>query len=210
MENVNEVPSDIRREKSVTAISVDRIYLGDFQKEGTKSAQIRQTVVTKSFYPSKKVTSSHQDNPFTIAEFGFEEADFTNEDKRVAWIDIPVAISNPDDVMAAIPKDGVLFKCLSNRPIITDNQAYAIEANIRTMDEIADKQVIRFGKEHDEAGKIILDANGKPQYRAIFYSNTAKEDVDSRTEKAEDFYASVNVKTEMAGAQVQNSQTIRM
>ena len=76
------------------------------------------------------------------------------------------------------------------------------------MDDYANSQVVRFGDSHEKAGQLVLDANGKPQYRAIFYSNIAKEDVDGRTEHAEDFYASAQISVEMSGAQVMAEQTL--
>lgn len=208
MENV-KVGSEnrIRRVVSMTPISVDKVYAGDFQKEGTKSAQIRQAVKTTSFYPSKQVTSSHQDNPFALEEFGFGEQSFENIENRVAWIDVPANCS-ADDVLAKLPENSVLFRMMSNRPILTDNQVYSIEANQKTMDNYANSQVVRFGKGHEKEGQLVLDANGKPQYRAVFYSNTAKEDMDGRTEQADDFYASTQISVEMSGAQVVSEQTL--
>jgi len=208
MENVN-VGSENRIRKVVTKtpISVDKVYAGDFQKEGTKSAQIRQAVKTVAFYPSKQVTSNHQDNPFALEEFGFGEKEYENTENRVAWIDVPANCSI-DDVLGKLPADAVLFRMMSNRPILTNHQVYSIEANQKTMDDYANSQVVRFGDSHERAGQLVLDANGKPQYRAIFYSNTAKEDVDGRTEQANDFYASVQINTEMSGAQVMANQTL--
>ena len=42
-----------------------------------------------------------------------------------------------------------------------------------------------------------MDSLGKPQYRAIFFSNSAKEDMDLRTEGPDDFYASASIKAEL-------------
>lgn len=208
MENVNVDSEDrIRKVVTKTPISVDKVYAGDFQKEGTKSAQIRQAVKTVSFYPAKQITSSHQDNPFALGEFGFEEKDYENTENRVVWIDVPANCSI-DDVLAKLPKESVLFRVLSNRPTLTNHQVYSIEANQKTMDDYANSQVVRFGNGHEKEGQLVLDANGKPQYRCIFYSNTAKEDIDGRTEHAEDFYASTQIRVEMSGAQVMAEQTL--
>jgi hypothetical protein len=32
-----------------------------------------------------------------------------------------------------------------------------------------------------------MDGNGKPQYKAIFFGKTAKEDIDRRNEVSDDF-----------------------
>jgi len=208
MENTNEtVGNTVRKEVSATPISIDKVYRGDFQKEGTKSAQLRQKVTTVAFYPSKQVTSSLQENPFALNEFGFAEEEHSNTETRVAWIDVPESVS-ADDVLAKLPGDSTLYRIMSNRPILSNNQSYSIEAGQKTLDDYANSQVVRFGEGHEKAGQLILDNNGKPQYRAIFYSNTPKVDVEMRTEKAEDFYASVQISTELSGAHVVAEQRL--
>lgn len=200
----------VRKEVSKSAMTVDKVYTAEFQKEGTKTAQLRQTVVTKSHYPSKRVTNSLQDNPFSASEdFGFATEEFSNEETRVAWIDVPPAVS-VDDVLGKLPEHATLYKVLANRPIVTDSQMYSIENPELdlTMDDIADRQIVRFSTGHEKAGQIVLDTNGKPQYRAVFYSNTAKEDIDQRTEKADDFFASDAIKAEMSGASMIVGQSI--
>lgn len=208
MENQGNPGNGIQKTVTKTAISVDDIYKGDFQKEGTKTAQLRQVVKTTALYPTKQVTSNHQDNPFSLVDFGFKATPYSNEENRVCWIDVPEGISDKVDVLAAIPKDATLFRMLSNRPILTNHQLYSIEANQKTMDDYANSQSVRFSKGHEKAGQLVADANGKPQYRAIFYSNTPKEDVDMRTELAEDFYASVQMRAELSGAHVIEGQTL--
>jgi hypothetical protein len=208
MENsVENSENRVKKVVNVTPISIDKVYTGDFQKEGTKSAQLRQVVTTKAFYPSKQVTSNLQDNPFNVTEFGFTEQEFENVENRVCWIDVPESVSK-DDVLAKLPVDGTLFRMMSNRPILTNNQLYSIEIGQKTTDDYANSQIVRFGKGHENEGQIVKDANGKPQYRAIFYSNEAKKDVDRRTEIANDFYASVQISAEMSGAQVMEGQTL--
>jgi hypothetical protein len=203
MDNQEEdAPKGIRKEVSATALGVDKIYVATWQKEGTKTAQLRQVVTTKSFYPSKKIDSSHQDNPFEIAEFGFEEKDYTATDKRVTWINIPEIITDIADVLAKFPEGSMLYRVMSNRPTITDHQAHTIDTGILTLEQIADKQIVKYGDTHEKAGQIILDPNGKPQYRSIFYSNTPVKDVDNRTETADDFYATPAVQAVISGASV--------
>jgi hypothetical protein len=198
----------IRKEVMVGALTVDKVYVAEFQKEGTKTAQLRQVVKTKSFYPSKKIDSSHQDNPFALEEFGFEEQEYDSEEKRVTWINIPEAITDVADVLAKFPQGSMLYKVMSNRPTITDHQAYSIDAGILTIEQVADKQIVKYGEGHEKAGQLILDNNGKPQYRSIFYSNEAVADVDNRTEQADDFYATVNVNAVLSGASVMVGQEI--
>lgn len=205
---MQEVQNGVRKETSATPVTVDSLYVGEYQKEGTKTAQLRQKYTTVSHYPTKQVSNNLQDNPFSLKDFGFEETAYESVENRVAWIDIPASITNADDVVSAIGTDATLYKVLSNRPILSDNQAYAIAQGIRTMDEFANSQIVRYPDNHPDAGSIIPDPNGKPQYRSVFYSNTLKADVDSRNENAEDFYVSAEIKAEISGASSVVNQSI--
>lgn len=191
--------NSIRKTTTVGSITVDDVYVSDFQKDGTKTAQLRQVVTTKSYYPSKQISNDLQDNPFDMDDFGFEEQEFTNEENRVCWIDVPTIINSKDDVLAKLPAGSTLYKMMSNHPILTSNQSYAIDENIATMETFANRQVIRFAEGHADAGKLVLDANGKPQYRAVFFAKTVKTDIDKRTSDPEDFYATEEITAELTG-----------
>jgi len=197
--------SNVRKEVTVKPIEISRVYSGNYQKEGTLTAELKQTIETVSFYPSKSVRNSLQDNPFETKEFGFEEQKFEAKETRVAWIDVPAAAFDTVEKVAArinaIP-EAMLYKVLSNKPSISDAQQAGINAGQTTLDIIANSQVVRYPKdtkigEVDVTGKIVLDVNGKPQYRGIYYSNTAKEDIDLRTKDATDFYASPEIIAEL-------------
>lgn len=192
--------NSIRKTSTKTAITVDKIYASEHQKAGTKTAQLRQVVTNKSFYPSKQISNDLQDNVFSLAEFGFQEKEYTQIENRVCWIDVPSIIENPDDVVAKIPANATLYRIMSNHPIISSNQEYAISEGLRTMADYANSQVVRYGDNHPSAGQLILDDNNKPQYRAIFFSASFKDDVDNRTQEAEDFFASAEIKAEMTGS----------
>lgn len=199
-----------RKVVTKTPVTVDKVYKSLYQKEGTNSAQLRQVVTTAAFYPSKRISNDHQDNIFSLEEFGFEEKEFTSEDHRVSWIDIPEAITNVDDVAARLPQESCLYKILSNRPIITDSQANAIDNPDLplTLDKVANRQVVRYSDGNERAGQLILDPNGKPQYKHNFFSKTPKEDVDLRTEVANDYYVSDEIKAELLGASVIQGQQL--
>jgi len=197
--------SNVRKEVTVKAIEVSRVYAGNYQKEGTLTAELKQTIETKSFYPSKSVRNSLQDNPFKTEEFGFEEQVFDAKETRVAWIDVPAKDFDTVEKVAAritaIP-EAMLYKVLSNKPSISDAQQAGINAGQTTLDIIANAQIVRYPKdtkigEVDVTGKIVLDVNGKPQYRGIYYSNTAKADIDLRTKDVADFYASPEITAEL-------------
>ena len=201
MENVVE---RIRKEIFKGGLAVSRVYKSDYQKEGTETAELRQTVTTKSYYPSKSVSNDMQDNVFGTKDFGFEEQEYENTENRVAWIDVPVGISQ-EDVQAKLAgfENANLYRVLSNHPILTDNQVYAIKEGLTTKDVFAERQIVRFPEGstdtagNSNAGQIALDLNGKPQYRSIFFSSTGKEDDDRRTEVADDYYASEAIANEL-------------
>jgi hypothetical protein len=197
----------VRKEETFHPIVISRLYVSPYQKEGTRTVELKQTVGTKTFYPSKTVTSNLQDNPFNTEDFGFEETEYETDSVRVAWVDVPVKLS--DAVVIARLKSitaARLYRILSNHPILSDRQEYTIENPIAgaditlTLESIADRQAIRYPKNHaTDAGLLIMDGNGKPQYKAIFFSKTAKEDIDRRNEIADDFYSTSAMREEMTG-----------
>jgi len=188
----------IRKEKTKGKLTVSRVYNSDFQKEGRLTAELKQKVTTVSYYPSKKIDSNLQDNLFSLSDFGFQEEEYTSVETRVAWIDVPVDMT-PEKVTELLDKneDANLYRILSNEPILNENQLYAIEEGITTLDTFANKQIIRYPANHAKAGEIVLDDFGKPQYRAIFFSLTAKEDIDNRNEVADNFYMSAEIQAEL-------------
>lgn len=178
-------------------LEVSRIYTSDNQKEGTVTAEIRQTIT--KHYPAKRVVNSLQDNIFSVEDFGFEEKNY--DEKRVAWLDVPVG-STVETVAERLAQyqNANLYRILSNRPTISDAQAYAINSDDypdMTLDRIADQQVVRYGEGHEDAGDLALDDFGKPQYRRIAFSSKGHEDIDTRNDKVEDYYASATIKEEM-------------
>ncbi len=214
MENTGTVAplgTAIRTIITKSPISVDDILKAEFQKEGTISAQLRQVVETKSFYPSKKISNNMQDNLFATEDFGFAETEFLATENRVTWMDIPEGTTAQQvlDKLTNSPKAN-LYRVLSNKPILTDSQEYAIGAGTKTMDDFAEAQIVRYPEStilnentpeaQDVSNEIVLDKNGKVQYRRIFFSATGKEDVDTRTKEVEDVYMSKSIKMELEGA----------
>jgi hypothetical protein len=189
----------VRKTVSKGPLEVTRVHATAYQKEGTLTAEIKQTITTKSYYPSKSVSNNMQDNPFSTADFGFSEQEYTSEERRVAWVDVPVG-STVESVVAKLANlpTATIRKVLANKPIITDSQNYAIGAGLTSMEAIADKQVVRYPDNHPQAGQLILN-NGKPQYKATYFKNTAIEDEDLRTADPADFYQTSAMRVELAG-----------
>lgn len=174
----NAVSTEVRK----SALIVEEIKISNFQKAGTKTAILKQTVETISTYPTKSVSSDKQDNIFSMQDFGFEEQEFTSVRTNVAFLDVPAnsTIESVEAQLRKFPK-ACLYRIISNEPILTDKQKYSISAGLKTMDDYANSQVIRFGEGSPDAGELILDSNGKVQYRAVYFSATEKEDMDLRT-----------------------------
>lgn len=207
-----ESESKIRKEVSRSAITVSRVYKSDYQKEGTLTAELKQIVTTKSYYPSKNVENSLSNNVFSIKEFGFEEKEYESKETRVTWISVPVnsTIKSVQEKLNSV-KEANLYRILSNRPILADTQQHAInnpELNVTT-DTFANKQVIRYPEGNEKAGQLALDKNGKIQYRVIAFTSLGIKDKDLRTEEPTDFYASAEIKAEMNNVvQIPKGQSI--
>lgn len=194
--------SGIRKEISKSSLSVARVYNSDYQKEGTQTAELRQAIKTKAFYPSMSVESNLQDNIFDAAQdFGATEKEYENTENRVAWIDVPAGTTAEQVTAKLASHEGAcLYKIMSNKPILTTQQQYAIdspELNV-DMNTFANSQVVRYPEGHPQAGQIVTDNNGKVQYRAVFFSKTAKADLDNRTPETDDFYASPEITAEIS------------
>ena len=189
----------IRKEISKGGLEIARVHATQWQKEGTLTAEIKQTVTTKSYYPSKSVSHNLQDNPFGTADFGFVEKDYSSDERRVVWVDVPTGstVESVATKLASLPS-ATIYKILANRPIISDSQNYAIGAGLTSMEAIADKQVVRYPEGNPLAGQLILN-NGKPQYKATFFKNEACADQDLRTADPADFYATSAMRVELAG-----------
>ena len=196
----------VRKEISKGGLEISRVHATQWQKEGTLTAEIKQTVTTDSYYPSKSVSHNLQDNPFSTSDFGFTENAYSSTEKRVVWVDVPTGstVESVATKLASLP-NATIYKILANRPIISDSQNYAIGAGLTSMEIIADKQAVRYPEGHNEAGKLILK-DGKPQYKATFFKSTAKADEDLRTADTADFYATAIMKSELAETSISVEQ----
>lgn len=208
----------IRKEVNAGELKVSRLFKNTYQKENTMTAELRQSVVTDSFYPAAQVQNDMQDNIFGTEDFGFSETKYSNTENRVSWIDVPAnsTLEQVSEKLASFEKAN-LYRFLSNHPILTSSQKSAIDSGITTKDIIAESQVVRYPEGTMQNGEdvglqLALDPNGKPQYRAVFFSKEGKEDTDNRSNEAEDFYTTDKISAEMAtvSEQVVADQTITM
>lgn len=196
-----EIPQTI----TYSDITLDKIDSGEYQKEGTLTAQIRQTVVTVSHYPTKQVDSNLQAGLFGSEEFGFESKPFTNTENRVAWLLIP-ANKTEQEVLAQLAilnkANACIYKILSNHPILDKNQQNAVNIGLGgvTLDTFANRQIVRYptGGDHPQEGQICLDSNKKVQYRRTLLWNAPREDEDNRTVDAADVHISSETRLELS------------
>jgi hypothetical protein len=206
----------IKKSVSKSAITLDSISEAAYQKEGSLTAQVRQIVTTKSFYPSKKVENNMQANFFNTEDFGYTEQEFVSEEARIAWIPVPTSATREmiqQKLDAANKAGATIYRVLSNAPILTDDQRYAIKQSLKTLDDFADAQVVRFPENEETiangtANKLTLDKSGNVQYRRTFLWLTPQEDVDNR---GNEVYLSAKIKAELdlMSANVQGASVLQ-
>ena len=191
--------SKIRKNSTTENIVISRVYKGEFDKEGMMTAELKQTVTNESFYPAKSTHNSLNSNIFTTQDFGFEEQKFTNTETRVAWIAVPEGSTEEfvKERLASYPKANI-YKILSNYPILTEEDKFAIESGEIeiSLDSIANKQAVRYPEGHEEAGELIPDVSGKIQYRRTAFAKDGEEDKDYRTVPINNCYLSPALKQE--------------
>jgi hypothetical protein len=197
--NVSTTPeSRIRKEVTVAPIMVARVYKASYQKDNTMTAELKQTIETLSFYPTKSVSNELKDNPFSNAQLGISEGEpYKAKETRVTWIEVPVdsTVESVQEKLASLPEANI-YKILANHPVISSSQDAGIKAGLTTLDIIADGQAVRYGKDHPQAGQLVLQ-NGKPQFRVTYFKVAGSPDVDMRTEDPADFYATEKMKGEL-------------
>ena len=199
--------TEVTKHTSKGVLIVSRIYASENQKEGTMRAELKQTRKVVSIYPTRTVTSNLQDSIFGIQEYDFKEKEFVNETTLVAWMDIPQGVS-VEALVERLKKfpEATIYKIVDNKPILTDNQEYAISQGLRTMDDYANAQIVRHGADDPEgkwaAGDLVLDNLGRPVYKATFFSSVKKEDVDRRDSNPQNYYVSEEIQNEMAGVAI--------
>ena len=208
-------PTGVIVETTSSKITLDKAPYsnGEFQKKGTLTAQIRQTVTTLSKYPSKKVSSNMQNSIFDAAEFGFDTQNFTSVENRVAWILVPEGITVEEvqkRIEAANAKNACIYRVLSCKPILDENQLYAISVGLKTLDDFAATQAVRFPENAetiaDGTANTLVLKNGRVQYRRTFFWGEPIADVDKRDSDTP--YVSPLLQAELAGAAMMKGQTI--
>lgn len=163
-------------ETVVSPIEVAEIRTSEYQKPGTMTAILKQEVTTTSVYPGKKFSNELADNLFDNSDFGDEGKTYEKTEKRVAFMLVPTGttIEQIQEKLAKAPK-ACIYKILDTKPIVSNDQHYAISVGQTTLEAIADKQRVI----NPETGEVIL-FYGQEQYRATFFSTTGQADIDNR------------------------------
>lgn len=237
----------LKREIVRKPVTVDKVEVSKFQKEGSLTAHMRQVVEVHSWYQAKQSANSATNSLYDNSDFGEEYQDkpYISPENRVAFILVPEGTSvesvtkklsmvaprnaaikaamkeegvtetfdlNPDTLKkiaeefntrverlpeAAHLTDPCIYKVLSNHPILTSSQKYSISIGQKSLDEIANKQAVRYPKEHELAGNLITDSNGKVQYKGTFFSEWHVDDIDLRTKDLQDVYLTKEIRIEI-------------
>jgi hypothetical protein len=207
--NVATPESRIRKEVNVSPIMVSRVYKASYQKDNTMTAELKQTVTTKSYYPTKSVSNELKDNPFSNVQLGITEGEpYVQNETRVTWIDVPVdsTVESVQAKLATLPNANI-YKILANKPILSSSQKAGIEAGLTSTDIIADGQAVRYSKDHPQAGKLVQH-NGKPQFRVTYFKLEGSPDVDMRTADPADFYATPAMQAELSNSVTVEQETL--
>lgn len=160
---------------TVSPIVVSRVYASDFQREGTLTAELKQTITIKSTYDDRK-----QDGLNDSLFDGVQSQEYETVETRVYWSNVPMG-STPETVKTQLDKypAACLYRILASAPIVSDNERWAIDKGMTTLDAIANRQLVRYPANHPQAGEPIL-WHGEKQYRRICFSLVAREDEDRR------------------------------
>ena len=206
METEKRSNNEIKKTVTKSPVKLTRVFENEYQAPGTATAEFKQTIETKSFYPSRTVSDSLNDNPFdAVEDFGFEAQEYNNTSTRVAWIVIPKSWTEEIVNEKLKGKTLCIQQHISNHPILTDKQEYGIKAGKTTKDVIAARQILRYPegakneKGEDVSGQIILDSSsGKPIYRVNAMKTSLVEDNDLRNDDPKDYYLSEELEQELA------------
>lgn len=212
-------------EKSTTKgiVTVSRVYKAHYQKSGTITAEMKQTVEEISLYPDKTIRDNLQGNVYDLGEYDQEKRQFKKTRTDVTWIDVPdgQSVESVSQRLSQYP-NATLYRILSNHPILSettekyyqglidsDQEALAVQIKNR----IANSQILRYHTTDADSGHfkddLILDKFGKPQYKACFLDETGKkEDKDLRTEDPTDYYTTVEVLMSMKNLTFGHGQSL--
>lgn len=157
---------------------------------GKLQARISSIETITSVYGLKNGASSLDSQIFPAKAFG-EGEKYTNENKRVFFLNVPESLDTIEKVQEHLKKfpNLHLFRILSTKPILSNEDIAAINNGKLSLDTKANQQIVR-----NNEGKIV-PFEGKPQYKRICLSTEFREDEDLR--QSGDAYTSPEIWEEM-------------
>ena len=157
---------------------------------GKLQAKISSIETITSVYGLKNGASSLDSQIFPAKAFG-EGEKYTNENKRVFFLNVPESFDTIEKVQEHLKKypNLHLYRILSTKPILSNEDIAAINNGKLSLDTKANQQIVR-----NNEGKIVA-FEGKPQYKRIGVSTEFREDEDLRN--SEDVYTSTEIWDEM-------------
>lgn len=202
----------VRKEIYRSPIQVTQVYKSEFQKPNSLTAELRQEVVTTSYYPKANMSNSLNDKIFTTKDFGIDDQTYKSKEIRVAFLNVPESLDTPEKVQAHLAKfpELCLYRILSNKPILSEEDLRAIEQGFISIGTKAEAQVVRYPDSSATPGKLALTKAGKVQYRRVAISTSFKDDEDLRNDNPEDTFLTEDLKAELNNVEVAvpESQTI--
>lgn len=114
--------------------------------------------------------------------FGVNRKSMTNTRKRSRTLIVnDVRIGASMEEVTEFYSDCRIARKIASKPIVEDNDAWAIEQGFITLENVADRQLVVF---KDENGDLVpaSDKYGKPYYEAFYidYRDESGADVDER------------------------------
>lgn len=202
----------IRKEISRSPIQVSQVYKSEFQKPNSLTAELRQEVVTTSYYPKANMSNSLNDKLFAAEDFGVKDEAYESKEIRVAFLNVPESLDTPEKVQAHLAKfpELCLYRILSNKPILSEEDLRAVEQGFISVASKAKSQVVRYPDTSETPGMLALTKAGKVQYRRVAISTSFKDDDDQRNDIPEDTFLTEDLKAELNNIEVAvpESQTI--
>lgn len=209
MEDSNIIKKQIKEK-----VFISRVFTAHYQKPGTITAELKQQVSAEIIYPDKIIRNNLQGNIFDTEDFEVTGKVFTSNRIDVTWITVPKnsTLESVKEQLAKFP-NATLYRILSNHPIMSDSQKLYYDSLIESGQEslafkfeetVANSQLLTYSQDSPEGmyykGDLLLDINGKPQYKACFLDETGKkEDLDLKTKEPSDFYSTIEVKMKLSG-----------
>lgn len=178
----------MEKTSTFSSIVVEALERNKFS--GKLQARISSIETITSVYGIKNGASSLDSPLFPSKDFGEGET-HVNESKRVFFLSVPDNMDTVEKVQEHLKNfpNLHLFRILSNKPILSNEDLAAIENGKLTLDTKANSQVVR-----DNEGRLV-GFEGKPQYKRICLSTEFKEDEDLRN--SEGAYTSPEIWEEM-------------